>query len=299
MVTMIALMGEQTLPNFLPLLHYKPAYVLCLYTSTTRQAFERLQKTIQRHGDLGCHVSGLSVEAYDLDRITKSLKQYLEQKQLSGRDCLFNLTGGTKIMSLAAYQIAQEWQAPMFYFQSELKQDSLIEYEWQDGRPQQVRRSGLSCKQFSLADVLDLHLGPGKWQETKGKHGEGFRFEQTLANLLRAEDYEILQNIRLSDGQMEIDIIVRFQNRYGAIEAKYKRTTGLDIEAIKQLVTSTKQLGSYIQRFYILTVPLPGYQQELVKLLNIRTIVLESYRDGELSEEDRQKFLSAIAQVLR
>ncbi|GER82089.1 hypothetical protein KTAU_07270 [Thermogemmatispora aurantia] len=306
MVTMIALMGEQTLPNFLPLLHYKPAHVLCLYTSTTRQAFDRFQKTVQKHGDLNCAVSGLCVEPYDLDKTANALKKYLEPMQLAGQDCLFNPTGGTKVMSFAAYQVAQEWQAPMCYFQSELKQGNLIEYEWQNGRPQQVRLSDLSCEQLTLEDILDLHLGPGKWSEdAKGKDDEGSRFEQTLADLLRADGYEVRQQVHIGDSQIEIDIMLRFRQRYGVIEIKHKekapagKQVNIDTKAIKQLATSTRQLGTYVQRFYILNVPLPSIHKELIELTGINTIVLESYRDGKLSEEDRQKFLSEIAQVLR
>jgi hypothetical protein len=175
----------------------------------------------------------------------------LEQNQLSGQDSLFNPTGGTKVMSFAAYQVAQEWQAPMCYFQSELKQGNLIEYEWQNGRPQQVRLSDLSCEQLTLEDILDLHLGPGKWSEdSKGKDDEGSRFEQTLADLLRADGYEVRQQVHIGDSQIEIDIMLRFRQRYGVIEVKHKekapagKQASIDTKAIKQLATRTRQGSS-------------------------------------------------------
>ncbi|WP_376795014.1 restriction endonuclease [Thermogemmatispora sp.] len=300
MVTMISLIGEQPLPNFLAILHYQPNQVLCLYSKITKGHFDRLQSTVQNHQHLSVSIRGIDVDPYNMVNIIDNLKRELYQQKLVSQDLIFNLTGGTKIMSLAAYQVAQEWKAPMLYLQSEQKQATIMLYQWKDNEPQQIDQQEIYSEHLTLKDILDLHLGTGAWyQNTKKRSDAGARFEQTLADLLRADGYEILQNVRSSDGQEEIDIVVRFQNRYGAIEAKCKRSTPHNIEAIKQLVTSTKQLGSYVQRFYILTVPLPKEQRELVERLKIRTIILESYKDGQLATEDRQKFLSDIAQVLR
>src|SRR2546429_293691 len=46
MTTMIALIGEQQLPNFLPVRHFSPSNVLLVYTEKTQPQYENLQEEL-------------------------------------------------------------------------------------------------------------------------------------------------------------------------------------------------------------------------------------------------------------
>jgi len=114
MTTMIALVGEQTLPNYLPILHYQPSDVVLVYTTRTQPHYERLKVVLQRD----VNVRGLAVHPYDISSITSLLNEELAKLALSAsRTLVFNLTGGTKTMLLAAYQIAQQRETPILYLQ--------------------------------------------------------------------------------------------------------------------------------------------------------------------------------------
>src|SRR5947209_13672979 len=112
MTVMIVLVGEQQLPNFLPVQHYSPSHVLLVYTERTQQQYKNLKAVLeQKKGK----VYGIETEPYDISTIVRALNKELAQNkelarsiEASSQPPMFNLTGGTKIMSLAAYQVAAQ-----------------------------------------------------------------------------------------------------------------------------------------------------------------------------------------------
>src|SRR4051794_14827995 len=130
MSTMIALVGEQPLPNFLPVLHYHPDNVLLPYTTRTEKKYEYLRATLQNE----VNISGLEVDPYDIPEIARMLNEELEKQ--TKQPLMFNLTGGTKTMSLAAYQAAQQRLASIMYLQSEGKNTRIYGYTWESQRLQ-------------------------------------------------------------------------------------------------------------------------------------------------------------------
>src|SRR5258706_1085816 len=98
MVIMIALVGEQPLPNFLPVRHYHPSDVLLVYTARTQQKYEYLKETLQKE----VKVRGLQTEPYDISAIAKkALDEELDNfGTILPQPLVFNFTGGTKTISL-------------------------------------------------------------------------------------------------------------------------------------------------------------------------------------------------------
>ncbi len=295
MTVMIALVGEQPLPNFLPVRHYHPSDVLLIYTTKTREKYKYLQVTLQQE----VNVYGLETEAYDISTIVRALNEELGKKAaLASQPLVFNLTGGTKTMSLAAYQVAQQRDAPMMYLQSEGKHTRVYNYMWEH---QQLRSTGneLLPECITLQDVFDLHLGPGKWQECGAGNKEGSHFEEVLAATLRIHGYEVMLGVRVM-GQVDVDIAVRSGNQYGIIEAKWGEG-GRKLDGIKQLNNAARHLGTYSQTFYVITVPPQPAHTAITDASNIQVISLPGYdhTTNVLPPPEVAVFLGQIGKALK
>src|SRR5579863_8808668 len=130
MTLMVALVGEQTLPNFLPIRYYKPDSVLLVYTTRTEGKFKQLKSALQQ--ETAIFGLDLKINGHETEAITKALKDMFETSELAHQKAEFNLTGGTKPMSLAAYQVAQQYEAPVFYLESEGKHSRVYHYMWEN-----------------------------------------------------------------------------------------------------------------------------------------------------------------------
>jgi len=291
MTTMIALVGEQLLPNFLPVQYYSPSDVLLIYTEKTQRHYRNLKAVLEQKK---VRVFGLETDAYDIFTIASALDK---------EPLVFNLTGGTKTMSLAAYQIALQRNAQTLYLQSEGKSTCVYHYDWENRQLRSTKKELLpEC--MTLRDVFDLYFGPGKWQklgsERKTTDLRGKLFEEAVAATLSLHGYEVMAGIRGADGNIDVDIAVRSGNQYGIIEAK----TGAKvtkIEGIQQLHTAAKHLGTYSQTFYVITGEPAPAQKELIKISNIQVVSLLNY-DGTsnpLSSEDARKLLSSVEKTLK
>ena len=69
MTTIISLIGEQNLPNLLPILHLNPAQIILVYSDFTKETAHRLTKLV--HSKIKADVIQLVVDAYNIDQ-TKS-----------------------------------------------------------------------------------------------------------------------------------------------------------------------------------------------------------------------------------
>lgn len=272
MTTMIALVGEQPLPNFLPVRHYHPSDVVLVYTAKTQQKYEYLKATLQKE----VTVRGLQTDPYGIPAIAKALDEELDKLASTiTQPLVFNLTGGTKTMSLAAYQIAQQRNSPIIYLQSEGKRTRVFHYTWEHQQLQATDSEWLP-ELVTLRDVFDLHLGPGNWEEKGSGNNEGSPFEDALADALQKHGYEVMIGVGAMNGQIDIDVAIRSGNQYGIIEAKMGNT-GRNLNGIKQLSTSARLLGTYSQTFYVITVSPEPAHTTITDASNIQVISLLGY----------------------
>ena len=109
MTTMIALIGEQQLPNFLPVRHYSPSHVLLVYTERTQQQYKNLKAVLEQKK---VKVYGIKTEPYDISTIVRVVNEELAQNkelaqaiEASSQPPIFNLTGGTKIMDTISFVV--------------------------------------------------------------------------------------------------------------------------------------------------------------------------------------------------
>jgi len=298
MSTMIALVGDQPLPNFLPIRYYQPDNVLLVYTEQKKKQYEYLEATLQKVARL--NIYELDTDAFYIHAIVQRLNE--ELTYLLGPQppvpitlpLIFNLTGGTKAMSLAAYQVAQLHSAEMIYLQSEGKDTRVYHSTWA-GQQLQPIGSELVPECLELQDVFDLHLGPGNWQKCGPSKNEGGPFEELVAARLRAQNYEVMSGVRTLNDQIEVDIAVRSRNQYGIIEAKMGHK-GRRLDGVKQLGTAVPLLGTYSRAFYVITIKSDPRHKALTDALGIEVISLPGYDavTNLISPADETELLSRI-----
>ncbi|MDI6769879.1 MAG: DUF1887 family CARF protein [Anaerolineales bacterium] len=241
---LLSLIGEQPIPNLLPIRHFKPSTTLAVHSDFTQKAAARLEKLIA--GQVAFWP--LQVNAYDIHAIQTALLAEIQRRKLAASDLLFNLTGGTKPMSLAAYLVAAELGAPLVYLQSEGKRSRLFRYEFREGTPVLMADSILPGL-IKIDDYLHVYVDAYTRKEFSLDQ-EGGRFERAIFDILAPAVDEILPGVNLQ-GAVDIDLVVRCGNQVGIVEVKL----GLNKlkMAIDQLNTAggQKYLGTYTQKFLV------------------------------------------------
>ncbi len=311
MTIMIALIGEQQLPNFLPVLHYSPTHVLLVYTERTQPQYKNLKAVLEQKK---VKVYGVKTDPYDISIIVGAINEELTQNEelaqaieASSQLPMFNLTGGTKIMSLAAYQVAAQQSAPVIY-QSERGQSIIDLYRWQDQQLCHKLQEELP-DYLSLRDMLELHLGQKKdiagkerWvvdEPTTSSDG-GHLFELAIKQALREHGYEALCGVKNHTNQVDIDVMIRYKNQVGIIEAKTGKST--DLRGVKQLSYAIRYLGgTFTRQFLVLNCEPTPDQQMMCELLRIHIISLLRYQQYmvTLPQEDMDILLTEIGNKMK
>ncbi len=283
---LISLIGEQPVPNLLPILYLQPAKNVFVYSDRTKAAAERLRRLLPA----GCEWEPLPVDAYAVEETRQALLDHVQRAGWTPGDITFNLTGGTKPMSLAAYLAAAHLQAPWIYLQTEGKQSRLYRYTFDADGAASAPATEL------LPDLLniDMYLRSfvTEYQETGfAKSEEGRRFEEAVHDALKPPVVdEVKVGVKLL-GVVDLDLVVRCGNQVGIIEAKAGKSVKPGID---QLSTAGEQryLGTYTEKLLILGKRWNPTETNLRKLANaqrVTVIELPSYdaATGQLSAEDR------------
>jgi hypothetical protein len=235
------------------------------------------------------------VDAYDIRAIQSAILAEIEQRQLVANDLIFNLTGGTKPMSLAAYFAAQALGSPMVYLQTEGKRSRLFRYEFRQGEPMLTEDKFLPGL-ITIDDYLQAYIGREYGQRKSVPDDDGHRFEQAVAEALRPVLDEMRPAVNLK-GSVDVDLIVRCDNQVGIVEAKLGKNHMK--QAIDQLNTAAGQtfLGTYTQKFLASDQDWNAYPdlKELASARQITLIELPNSRgQSSLSAENRAKVQQAV-----
>lgn len=223
-------------------------------------------------------------------RRATELSEYLTNN-LRDSDLLFNLTGGTKPMSLAAFRLAQMRNAPIVYLQSEGGQSLLYRYEFNDGAPV-LRERTIIEERLNIHEYLQAH-GLGNHQQRQ----EVERFQQQVLDVLKPCVSEIISGVSI--GVLDIDLTIRCDNQVGIAEVKSgkaaERKSGID-----QLSTASQRefLGTYTKRFLILNRRLGTNNGELASAHGIRVIELLNSSATNIPDEDRAQLIKMVTKEL-
>lgn len=293
---MICLVGEQPVPNLLPIRSLAPQTVALINSSRTTNVSQNLKNLL----DAKHSVIEQSIDAYDLPTSQKELGGYIKRHGWRAEQLVFNLTGGTKPMSLAAFCLAQTLKSPVTYLQSEGGKSLLYTYDWQDNnlRLQEKKEIG---SLLTLDDYLRAYGRSDYFFDKTIKTNFGYTFEMAIFEaLINFCDEKPFRNVRFkSFSQVELDLIFRIGNQVGVAEVKTEK--GPKKDSIDQINSPTHRefLGTYTKKFLILHNELGSGNKALADAYNISVVELkENLTDGKLSDIDFKLLKERVMKVL-
>lgn len=115
--TIFCLVSRQTMANVLPVLMFQPKNVLLFTTPEENQCADNLEKLFKSKGIQVKRNDGLN--AYDYIGFKEIISKELESAE---GETWLNVTGGTKLMALAAYEAFAEKNKKIIYCNTERKQ---------------------------------------------------------------------------------------------------------------------------------------------------------------------------------
>ncbi len=291
---MINLIGEQPIPNLLPILYFKPAKNIILYSDTTLKVGERLEKILD-------NCKKYEVEPYNIQGIKNILNEILDPSE----EYIFNITGGTKIMSVALYQVALENKFNFIYFQSEGNQSIL--YKYKVNSDSTITNEKIILPELINIDIyLRAHL-PDYITNNSNEQNIGFNYERSIVDILKRNNFEVTANIKPKGegNQLEIDAVIRLKgtNRVGIAEIKIgdQREEGPK-KGIDQLALAGQReyLGTYTHRFLITSRVLSKQIKELAIAHRISVIdeIEQNRNNNNLNDQSINKLLQRIKEKL-
>jgi len=285
---LILLVGEQPAPNLLPTRHLRPDVAVLVHTSLTKRIADNLQRLLVReYRTVLC-----AVEPYRSPEIQRVLEAFLH-RELREHDLVFNLTGGTTPMTLAAFCLAQRRRSPYIYFQTEGNRSTLYYYRFENSQVILEDAKELPVG-ISLDDYLRLYVG----DFTTGDPRTLLEREVAAALRTAAGVDEVLTSVRPQGlGALEIDFVVRSGNFVGIGEVKTKGAKA----GIDQLnaVAEPRYLGTYVHKFLISATPVDRNNANLARAYRIVVIEVTPQPDGTLGIEDGTKVAEMVLRELR
>lgn len=294
MSVIVSLVGQQPIPNLLPIRYLKPDAVLLVSTNFTQQAANRLENLVSH--DLA--VSQLLVDAYSVSEVQNAILKQLNVEQMRPEEVIINLTGGTKPMSLAAYLVAAELQCDFVYLESQRMESRLYRYAFNGKTPTLQQHTRLPDL-ITADDYLRAYISSYELTGVANKQDGGL-FEEAIHAALQPVVDEILVGVKLL-GALDVDFVVRCGNQVGIIKAKIGggKKKGLD-----QLANAGGQsyLGTYIQKFLVSDQVWDNSLsnlKELAEARQVKVIQLPSFSNGgQLSAEDATLLRDVVCQAL-
>ncbi len=299
MKILICLVGGQPAPNVLPIIRIDPDQLILVYSKTTEKAAKNTENLVRSDYQIS-NIHLLKVDdAYDLHGITLYLNKYLEKNSSPCDELIFNLTGGTKIMAFAAFELAKQKNAKAFYYQSEENKSLIHNYHFEGN---QLKQDGMESISSDL--TLDQHLRLYLSLYSQRKVNVSNAFENNVIGALIAglsQGFEVKQSINLISDDMqnvEIDFAIRCHNVIGV--AEIKETANKSAFAQLNSVTTPDMLGTYTKKFIIHTNKLHEHNQNLMDAYKIVHIHLPSGKGGSpLSDDDKDKLVKVITNTMK
>ena len=250
---LLSLVGEQPIPNLLPLWQ-SDEYTTAQFaaTPTTRGVAESLARTILADPQLQ-HLrvlDPLMLSAYDIQASRSCLAAALVQHQREGLAVRLNLTGGTKLMSLAAVQAAFGSGVNLLYVST---QENQLIHLASDGA-ELVRQSlevQISAGQYLAAHDLevgdDLSFRPEARRYAVPPPQEGDELEEQVFRQARQSGQfdDVRRNVfirkQTSRGPVinELDVVVTRNGRLAVCSCKSGKT--LTKETIYELASLSRR----------------------------------------------------------
>lgn len=191
----VCLISAQSIPNLVPLFHEKPDRAIFLTSPEMKDQARRLQRIVKPRGIRGEIVA---IKAYDFAAVMDTCQGIIDNTS-DDCDLTLNVTGGTKVSALAAFQC--------FYFSNK----RVIYLNTATDELLQLAPVQESLKlDTNLIKVKDYLAGYGFTMQSNGKPSPGFEKRQPHLRSLA----ELLVNDTRLLGQLN-GAITRYRNRAG------------------------------------------------------------------------------------
>jgi len=290
---LINLIGEQPIPNLIPILYFKPDRVINIFSNTTESVRRKIELIYPNS-------EPLNVDAYNFNEIKERIKGKIQGISDS---FLFNITGATKIMSLALYEVAKENKSDFIYLQSEGNQSIIYKYSFNNFdiiSERIIVPELIDIDLYLKAHLIDYQIFP--------QNEVGTNLENAIANALIRNNFEVLQNVKpVGEGnQLEIDLVFRLKNTNNVALAEIKTGDAREEgpkRGIDQLALASQReyLGTYAKRFLITSRQLSKQLRELAlahKINIIDNIELDRNR-LKLTEDSEKRLIITLLEKLR
>lgn len=230
----VCLVSEQTIPNILSIYHFKPERIIFCSTERMEKEYrtDAIINTLKLYGlDYSSKHEKVIVNQDCLEDCEKKFSEEIVHKY-KNRDLLVNLTGGTKIMVIAAYDVFKDVASQMIYTPIP-KNEFLIIYprveECKSPVPLDLRLSVEAyvtayggkvenknkienlktnaksmeemCK-WMIDNYLEIENLLAKFYEKLGKHRDDKTFKIEMdCGLLKYEEKKFLEKLGISDSK--------------------------------------------------------------------------------------------------
>ncbi|HPH98120.1 MAG TPA: DUF1887 family CARF protein [Anaerolineaceae bacterium] len=162
MTILLSLTGEQAIPNLIPFWQAREYLSAAFVVSERTEPIAwQLSRAIKVDPDL--HqlqvLPPITVQPYDLQTVRGILTRWITQRQQAGQNVVMNITGGTKVMTMAAVQAVHDTGVPMLYVCTE--ENQIITYR-SDGTEisREAIRVNITAAQYMAAHGLEISDNP-------------------------------------------------------------------------------------------------------------------------------------------
>jgi len=113
----VSLVSDQTIPNILAILHFKPTHLLFVSTEQMerKRKVEAILNTLRLRHFIWEKDEVLIVDQDSIKDCMEKLQRWAEEINLQNYETIVNLTGGTKMMSIGAYEVFKDYSCQMIY----------------------------------------------------------------------------------------------------------------------------------------------------------------------------------------
>jgi len=249
---LISMVGHQTLPNLLTIRYLNPNYVLFLHSAAS-DVLQRKRYLVDLLPER-CREIPLpsAVDPWDIRSIPQMLPDILRRRKLDEMNLFFDLTGGTKAMSLGlAHVAAQLPNATMIYVESAQGDSILYRYKYNDRGELQRDDGKVLPDLLELDQFFHVYLGPfdSSPQPNLQQDINSRQFEEDVASgFTDITNLEMRRSVKPQASE-EIDIVLRCRNQVALVECKIGGAAK-GIQGVLQLsnLASDRYLGTYTRK---------------------------------------------------
>ncbi len=177
---LVSLISKQTIPNILAILHFKPNYLLFVSTQEMQQKKkkEAILNTLKQRGFHWERDEVLIVDQDSISDCMDKLQHWIENTNLHAYETIVNITGGTKMMSIAAYEVFKKLPCQIIYIPIPRNEFFIIHSKGKGNMPPTKIDIRLNVVEYLTAYGINI---PKKAQQKSLENGQKAikRFDKT------------------------------------------------------------------------------------------------------------------------